>query len=131
MDADTDLPELLPDVAFRRLPPIEEAIGYTFEFKRAAMGPHIVRRWPWNVKFQRDLHRRHFAEKPFFEIRRADRPVGCLSFQVKADHVRIGEFYLLPTYQGRGFGYAVLAHCLALADGLGLPIRLEHLHWNR
>ncbi len=48
-----DLPELLPDFAFRRLPATEEAIGFTFEVKRAAMGPHIVRRWPWDEEFQR------------------------------------------------------------------------------
>ena len=125
-----DLPELLPDFAFRRLPATEEAIGFTFEVKRAAMGPHIVRRWPWDEEFQRDFHRRRFAEKPFFEVRRADRPAGCLAFQVESDHVRFGEFYLLPACQGRGFASAILAHCLALADGLGLPVRLEHLHRN-
>ena len=41
-----DLPDLLPDFAFRGMPATEEAIGFAFEVKRAAMGPHIVRRWP-------------------------------------------------------------------------------------
>lgn len=125
-----DLPDLPPDFAFPRLPGTAEAVEFAFEAKRAAMGPHVVRRWPWDEAFQRDLHRRRFAEKPFFAIRNGERPIGTLSFQVAPDHVRFGEFYLFPAFQGRGIGSAVLGHCLALADRRGLPVRLEHLHWN-
>ncbi len=124
------LPDLPPDFTFPRLPGTAEAVEFAFEAKRAAMGPHIVRRWPWDEAFQRDLHRRRFGEKPLFEIRKGGRPIGTLSFQVAPDHVRFGEFYLFPAFQGRGIGSAVLRHCLALADRRDLPVRLEHLHWN-
>ncbi len=95
------------------------------------MGPHIVKRWAWDEAFQRDLHARRFAEKPFFEIRRAaGQRLGTVSFQVHPDHVRFGEFYLFPEYQGQGTGTAIFAHCLRVADSLNLPVRLEYLHWN-
>jgi GNAT superfamily N-acetyltransferase len=125
-----DIPDLPPDITFSRLPHTAEAIDFAFEAKRAAMGPHIMRRWAWDEEFQRDLHQRHFDEKPFYQIRRCETPVGTLSFQVAADHVRFGEFYIFPGFQGQGLGSAILRHCLALADCLGLPTRLEHLHWN-
>ncbi len=125
-----DLPDLPPDFTFPRLPATAEAIDFAFEAKRAAMGPHIIRRWLWDETFQRDLHRRRFDEKPFFQIRKDGHPLGTLSFQVVPDHVRFGEFYLFPAFQGRGFGSAILCHCLALADRCGLPARLEHLHWS-
>lgn len=125
-----DLPDLPSDLTFPRLPRTAEAVAFAFAAKRAAMGPHITRHWPWDEAFQRDLHRRRFDEKPFFQIGRGGRPLGTLSFQVAPDHVRFGEFYLFPAYQGRGFGSAILHHCLSLADQRGLPVRLEHLHWN-
>lgn len=94
------------------------------------MGPHIVKRWAWDEAFQRDLHKRRFAEKPFFEVRRARQRLGTVSFQVLPDHVRFGEFYLFPVYQGQGTGSAILAHCLAVSDGLNIPVRLEYLRWS-
>ena len=125
-----DLPDLPPDLAFPRLSRTVEAVAFAFEAKRAAMGPHITRGWAWDEAFQRELHQRRFDEKPFFQIRKGGQPLGTLSFQVNPDYVRFGEFYLLPSVQRQGIGSAILRHCLALADQLGRPVRLKHLHWN-
>lgn len=125
-----ELPALPPDLSFPRLGDSHADVAYAFEAKRAAMGPHIVRRWTWDEAFQRDLHQRRYDEKPFFEVRRAEQRLGTISFQALSDHARLGEFYLFPAYQGQGTGSAILAHCLAVADRLNLPVRLEHLHWS-
>jgi len=125
-----DLPDLPPDLDFLKLGKSHGDIDFAFEAKRAAMGPYIVTRWGWDEAFQRDLHQRRFDEKPFFEIRRPGQRLGTVSFQVMSDHVRFGEFYLFPAFQRRGIGSAVLGHCLAIADHLNLPVKLEHLHWN-
>jgi GNAT superfamily N-acetyltransferase len=125
-----DLPALAPDLTFPALGARREDLDFAFEAKRAAMGPHIVRRWAWQEGFQRALHEQRFAEKPFYEIRRGGERLGTLSFHVCSDHVRFGEFYLFPEHQGRGTGSAILLHCLRIADGLKLPVRLEHLQWN-
>ena len=124
------LPDLLPDFMFPRLPTTVEAIEFAFDAKRAAMGPHIVHRWGWDEAFQRELHQRRFAEKPYFQIRKGEQPLGTPSFQVASDHVRFGEFYLFPVHQGQGVGSNILRHCLAVTDACGLPVRLEHLHWS-
>lgn len=42
--------------------------------------------------------------------------------------MRFGEFYLFPEHQGQGAGSTILAHCLAVADSMRLPVRLEYLH---
>lgn len=125
-----ELPDLAPDIQFARLGDDAGDVAFAFEAKRAAMGPHIIKRWPWNEAFQRDLHERHYREKPFLQIRRSEQRLGTLSFHRRPDHIRFGEFYLFPEYQGRGAGSFILAHALAVADGLGLPVRLEYLHWN-
>jgi GNAT superfamily N-acetyltransferase len=124
------LPDLPPDLTFPRLGMSPVDIDFAFEAKRAAMGPHITKRWQWDEAFQRDLHQRHYEERPFFEIRRAEQKLGTLSFQVLSDHVRFGEFYLFPEHHRQGTGSAILTHCLTVSDRLKLPVRLEHLHWN-
>lgn len=124
------IPDLPPDLTFPKLGAAAGNVDFAFEAKRAAMGPYIVQRWGWDEALQRDLHARRYGEKPFFVIRRGDDGLGTLSFQVLVDHIRFGEFYLFPAFQRQGTGSAVLAHCLALADRLGLPVKLEHLLWN-
>ncbi|QDG79844.1 GNAT family N-acetyltransferase [Labrenzia sp. PHM005] len=124
------IPDLKPDIAFPKLETLPSDIDFAFEAKRAAMWPHIVPRWGWDESFQRDLHVRRFSEKPFFEIRKGSSRLGTLSFQVIADHVRFGEFYLFPNFQRQGIGSCVLSHCLSISDQLKLPVRLEYLHWN-
>ena len=124
------LPDLLPDVQFLALPQSEEALRYSFEVKRAAMGPYIAERWGWDEAFQIQMHQAHFGEKPFFKIVCDGRDVGTLSVMRLDDHIRFGEFYLFPDCQGKGLGTRVLQHCLSLADEQELPVRLEHLKWN-
>jgi len=125
-----EIPDLLPDLQFARLGTDPSHIDFAFEAKRAAMEPHIIKRWTWDEAFQREMHERNYSEKPFFGIQRAEQRLGTLSFQRQPDHLRFGEFYLLPKHQSRGVGSAILAHCLALADSMRFPVRLEYLHWN-
>jgi GNAT superfamily N-acetyltransferase len=112
------------------LPKDEQALRYSFEAKRAAMGPYITQRWEWDEALQRQLHGERFGEKPFFKVMRRDHAIGTVSVMRLADHVRFGEFYLFPEFQRHGLGGAILRHCLALADAQDLPVRLEYLKWN-
>lgn len=124
------LPDMPPDVRFHLLSRTEEALRFTFEAKRQALGPYVVERWGWDEALQRRTHQTRFDEKPFFAIVLDGRPVGTVSVMRFDDHIRFGEFYLFPDSQRRGLGSRVLRHCLSLADAHGLPVRLEHLKWN-
>ena len=132
------LPDLPPDIRFHLLPKDEPALRYSFEAKRAAMGPYITRRWGWDETLQRRLHGERFGAKPFFKVIRRDQPIGTVSMMLLADHVRFGEFHLFPdgAQHPRGIaridrvGRRIVRQCLALADAQGLPVRLEYLKWN-
>ena len=76
------------------------------------------------------MHKERFDEKPFFKIIRDGCEIGTLSLMRDTDHLRFGEFYLLPAHQRQGHGTRVLRHCLALADEQALPVELEYLKWN-
>ena len=94
-------PDLPPDIRFHFLPKDEQALRYSFEAERAAMGPCIVQRWGWDEALQMRLHGERFGEKPFFKVVRRDHTIGTVSVMQLADHVRFGEFYLFPEFQRR------------------------------
>ncbi|WP_207747568.1 GNAT family N-acetyltransferase [Pelagibacterium limicola] len=94
------------------------------------MAPHIAPRWGWDDIYQREVHRRHYSVKPFFAIAKGERRIGTLSWWILPDHIRFGEFYLLPELHGRGWGTAILLHVLMLADSAERPVRCEYLRWN-
>ena len=56
--------------------------------------------------------------------------VGTIALTAFVDHMRLDEFYLLPSHQRQGLGTRILKHCLAIADARGLPLRLQYLKWN-
>jgi GNAT superfamily N-acetyltransferase len=125
-----DLPPLPPDLRFERLPSTEGALALSFSMKKEALGPHIRARWDWDEGFQWEVHKARFAEKPFFAIGRRAAILGTLSWWVREDHARFGEFYLRVEHQGKGLGTRILRHALAQADAARLPVRLEYLKWN-
>jgi len=103
---------------------------FAFETKRQAMGPHIIARWGWDEAFQRELHRKRWNERPWSIIQADGQPIGTLSVQEHKDHIRFGEFYLLPQYQRQGIGSKLLQSVLERSDVISLPVRLEYLKWN-
>lgn len=125
-----NVPDMPPDLKFRLLTPTSEEFEFSFQAKRQALGPHVIRKWGWDDTYQRKVHAERLREKPFFQIEMIGQPVGTLSFQAKPQFIRFGEFYLINAFRGRGIGARILRHCIALADDADLPVRLEYLLWN-
>jgi len=121
------LPGLPPDIQFDVLSDDDEALRFSFDAKRAALGPYIVDRWGWDEAYQLQTHKARFAEKPFFKIVHNQCAIGTVSVMTSGDYGRFGEFHLFPAYQRKGIGTRVLQHCLSLTDQKGLPVRLEYL----
>ena len=124
------IPDLPPDFTFPRLVSKSDDIDFAFGVKRAAMGPHIIKRWGWDEEFQRKIHEDRFNAKNFFKIQFKKEALGTLSYDVFEDHIRFGEFYIFPETQGQGIGSKILEHCLRQAKSLFLPVRLEYLKWS-
>ncbi|MEM8650052.1 MAG: GNAT family N-acetyltransferase [Pseudomonadota bacterium] len=124
------IPDLPPDLTFPRLGSTSKDKDVAFDVKRAAMGPHILKRWGWDEEFQRNIHEQRFKEKSFFKIQFKKQALGTFSFDVLEDHIRFGEFYIYPEFQGQGIGSKILKHCLRQAELNSLPVRLEYLKWS-
>lgn len=94
------------------------------------MGQHIVKKWGWDEEYQRNIHQLRWDEKTFHKIFLEDKPIGVVAIDEYADHIRFGEFYIEPKYQGKGLGSKVLKMVLDQAGKKALPVRLEYLKWN-
>ena len=121
---------LAPDLFFSHLAKTPGDLSFSFEVKRAAIGPYVEEKWGWDDEFQLTVHRKHFYEKPFFAIELVQERIGTVSFFKQDRLIRFGEFYIVPTRQRQGLGTRILKHCLQIADGLRLPVHLEYLKWN-
>ncbi|MEP3437509.1 MAG: GNAT family N-acetyltransferase [Hoeflea sp.] len=124
------IPDLPPDLRFRKLTPTDEEFEFSFRAKKQALGPHIAQKWGWDEEFQRSVHDQRLREKPFCQIEMNGCPIGTVSLQLLPEFIRFGEFYLIDEIRGQGVGSRILAHCLQLADDTNLPVRLEYLLWN-
>jgi ribosomal protein S18 acetylase RimI-like enzyme len=107
-----------------------EDFEFAFEVKKAAMGPHIRVKWGWDEEFQRKFHAERWRAKHFHRIVLDGKAIGTVAIDVHPTHVQFGEFYLLPEYQNRGLGSAVVDLVIRDLAARKLPLRLECLKWN-
>jgi hypothetical protein len=56
-----NIPPLPPDLVFPALAHTPADLSFSFEVKRAAIGPYVERRWGWDEDYQLLVHRQHFA----------------------------------------------------------------------
>jgi GNAT superfamily N-acetyltransferase len=113
------------------LRPAEESdFAFAFKAKHEALGPHVRVRWGWNESFQLGVHTKRWGERPWFIVEGPGESIGTVSVQLESGRVRFGEFYLLPRWQGQGFGSRVLSFVVREADVEAMPVELEYLKWN-
>jgi GNAT superfamily N-acetyltransferase len=81
------------------------------------------------------VHGQRFAEKiaslPFWIAELNGEPVATVSSTLCADHLRLNELIVLPTFQGRGIGSRLLLREIERARAAGVPVRLHTFRLNR
>jgi ribosomal protein S18 acetylase RimI-like enzyme len=58
-------------------------------------------------------------------------PCGYVCVEERAEDVHVRELVILPRFQGRGIGTALLGEAIERARGRGRPVRLGTFHVNR
>lgn len=111
-------------------PSVADDQQFAFSVKRAALREYVARVWGWDDDLQEAFHASDWAANRPDVIELDGVPVGTIEAVEHADHLYVGEFYLLPEYQRRGLGSEILGRILAMADRLGLPTRLQFLKVN-
>lgn len=120
------------DEALIVLSPASDAdYEFSYQVKKAAEGDLIRKVFGWNEAFQRGFHLKEWLEKRPHIIRYDGVSIGTISVQDIDGSIEIGQFFILPKYQNKGVGSAVLHRVLQRADEEGLPVRLAYLNGSR
>lgn len=59
-----------------------------------------------------------------------EQPIGTMSIHEQPEFTRLGEFYLLGSFRGKGLGTILLAEFLDACDRSIRSVKLEYLKWN-
>jgi ribosomal protein S18 acetylase RimI-like enzyme len=120
-----------PRYSFRAATPDDE--DFLFELHRLAMGPVITELWGWDEQLQREFHQKWFGRPRLDPMRIVvtQKPVGVLDVERRPDEVYLARIELLPAWQGRGLGGAIVQEVLDGSSRLGLPVTLHVFETNR
>ncbi len=105
--------------------------AFLYELHRATMGAYVAQTWgAWNEGVQAALFARNFDPVGRQIVVAMGRDVGTISAQRTADKIFIGNIEILPAYQGRGLGTAIIGEQLAYAARDNVPAILQVLKVN-
>ncbi len=104
---------------------------FCFQLHRAAMGEYITAVWGWDEQFQRDHERGAFAPGRWQIITAGGVDVGMIHVDYRPGESHLSRIEILPGYQGRGIGTALISTLIDEAQQRGQALVLEVLTVNR
>ncbi len=112
-------------------PAVPADLEFCFRLHRAAMGEYITAVWGWDEQFQRDHERGAFAPGRWQIITADGADVGMIHVDYRPDEIYLSRIEILPGYQGRGIGTALIGALIDEARQRGQAFGLEVLTVNR
>lgn len=95
-----------------------------------ALGPYVAADFGSDRAEQRRFFEEHFRIEAHQIVRVAGEDAGYLLYEPREDHVYLANMALLPGFQRRGVGSALVRFVIAEAEAQGLPVRLQVLRSN-
>ncbi len=111
-------------------PATDDDFDFLFALHRSAMREYIDAIWGWHDGWQAEYFLKKFdpSTRQIIVIDGVD--AGVLVVEERPDGVYVGLIELLPTYQGRGVGTAIISGLLTDAHRRGLTLSLHVLRTN-
>jgi ribosomal protein S18 acetylase RimI-like enzyme len=106
-------------------PASEEDREWLYALHCRTMRDVIAVTWGWDETWQRDDFDRRFREHEVSIIECERTTSGGLFVERKADSIYIHEVQVLPEYQSRGIGTAVVHHVIDQVTNLGRDVTLS------
>ena len=103
----------------------------TLAIKKQALGPYIEQVWGWEDEFQRAFHSDNFKPDNTTLLVYEEREIGLLEVTEESDSFFIQSLLLVPDFQGRGIGTALLQQYITEALAVNKPVRLDVLQVNK
>lgn len=116
--------------AYTLRPATEQDYDFLYELNKVALRDYIEPIWGWHEEWQQEYFRRKFEPQRRRIIQVDGRDAGVLVVEWREDEIYLGLIELLPEFQRRGIGTAVVADLLARARARRLPLALHVLKTN-
>jgi ribosomal protein S18 acetylase RimI-like enzyme len=108
----------------------EEDRAFLWEVRRQALRDHVAAMWGWDEPAQREKFDRRFTPAGHQIIVHDGRDAGVLNVVDEGSHLVVGKIELLPAFQRRGIGSALMNDILARARSRNVPVHLQVLLAN-
>jgi ribosomal protein S18 acetylase RimI-like enzyme len=113
------------------LRPVTQAdYEFVYDLNRRTMRAYVEPLWGWDEAVQRAAFQKRFKLQGQFIIVVDGQDVGRLSIDESPERVYLAQINLLPGYQGKGIGTAVIESIKADAARAGKPVELRVLKTN-
>jgi len=116
--------------AYTLRPATPADFDFLFALHRAAMRAYIEPIWGWHEDWQLEYFREKYDSRQRQIIQVEGQDVGVLVVERRADELYLGLIELLPAFQGRGIGAAIIRGLIAQARAEGRPLELHVLRTN-
>lgn len=116
--------------AYALRPVTEQDYDFLYDLHKVAMRDYIEPIWGWHEEWQQEYFRRKFEPQRRRIIQVDGRDAGVLVVEWREDEIYLGLIELLPEFQRRGIGAAVVTDLLARARARRLPLALHVLKTN-
>ena len=118
-------------VAEWRLRPLRaDEREWAYALHRAALGEYVEATWGWDEPLQRRIFDDALERLPRDVVEVAGEPVGVAAVEERDDELYLGMLELLPEWQGRGLGTAILEWLRRRAAGSDRALGLHVLPVN-
>lgn len=85
----------------------------------------------WDESFQRRYFDQQYSDDRYEIVEVDGKSVGAMAVMEYSDYVFLAEIQLLPEFQNRGIGTAVISDLLSKAKNIGKPVHVQLLKGNR
>jgi ribosomal protein S18 acetylase RimI-like enzyme len=103
---------------------------WAYALHRAALGEYVEATWGWEESLQRRMFADALERTPRDVVEVAGEPVGVVAAEERPDELYLGMLELLPEWQGRGLGTAILGWLRGRAAESGRALGLHVLPVN-
>ncbi len=103
---------------------------FLYHLRRATLKDYVDRIWGWDEATQARMFKERFDPARYQIVVAADQDIGAVSVQWRPDGVFLADLHILPVYQERGLGTAVIGDIPMRARDRGVPVALQVLKVN-
>jgi ribosomal protein S18 acetylase RimI-like enzyme len=108
----------------------EDDFEFVFQLNKTNMQKYVQMLRGWDDEAEREDMRRHFRSGSDQIIIVDGRGVGRLAVDRYPNRIELRHIEILPAYQGRGIGAAIILDILEEARQMNLPVTLMVLNVN-